>query len=104
MYLRVIIMLLLILSIPGYHFAADSETQQETIFVGNKFCPVSGERIDDASQVTYEYKGKIYRFCCPLCVEEFKKDPERYIEKMEKQEGKIGDEKKPHHHHEHHHN
>lgn len=101
MYLRIIMLLLLILSIPGYIFAVDSETQKETIFVGNKFCPVSGEKIDEASHVTYEYKGKIYRFCCLGCVEEFKKDPERYIEKMEKQE-KGEDEEKPHHH-EHHH-
>ncbi len=103
MYLKVI-MMLLILSIPGYILAVDSETQQETIFVGNKFCPVSGEKIDEASQVTYEYRGKIYRFCCPECVEEFKKDPERYIEKMKKQEETGEDGRKPHHHHEHHHN
>lgn len=103
MYLRVI-MILLILLVPLYLFAADSETQEKTIFVGNKFCPVSGEKIDEASYVTYEYKGKVYRFCCPGCIEEFKKEPEKYIEKMEKQEEKGGDERKPHHHHGHEHN
>ncbi len=95
MYLRVI-MILLILLVPGYLLAADSETKQDTISVGNKICPVSGENIDEASQVAYEYRGKIYRFCCPLCVEEFKKDPEKYIEKMEKGEDDV-----KHHHHEH---
>lgn len=86
--------------VPGYLLAADSETKQEIISVGNKLCPVSVEKIDEASQVVYEYRGKIYRFCCPLCVEEFKKDPEKYIEKMEKQE-KGEDDGKHHHHHEH---
>ncbi|MFN3740265.1 MAG: YHS domain-containing protein [Thermodesulfovibrionales bacterium] len=103
MSLRIIIMLLILL-MPGYIFAADTETRKETIFTGNKFCPVSGEKIDETSQVKYEYKGKVYRFCCPVCIEEFKKDPERYIEKMEKQEEKGSDEIKPHHYHEHHHN
>jgi len=26
------------------------------------------------------YKGKIYYFCCPHCLEAFKKDPEKYVE------------------------
>ena len=51
---------------------------------GNRTCPVSGEDIDEKAKVTYEYKGRIYNFCCPECVEEFKKDPGKYIEKMEK--------------------
>lgn len=30
----------------------------------------------------YTYKDKTYYFCCPACIEEFKKDPERYISKI----------------------
>jgi len=51
-------------------------------------CPVSGEEIDKDTKITYEFKGKIYRFCCPDCAEEFKKDPAKYIEKMKKQDEK----------------
>ncbi len=51
-------------------------------------CPVSGEEIGKETNITYEYKGKTYKFCCPSCVEEFKKDPEKYIEKMKKKEKK----------------
>jgi YHS domain-containing protein len=51
--------------------------------VGNKFCPVSGEEIEESSKATYEYNGKIYNFCCASCIEEFKKDPEKYIKKIE---------------------
>jgi YHS domain-containing protein len=54
--------------------------------VGNKICPVSDEEIKDETKVTYEYEGKIYNFCCQMCVDEFKKDPERYIEKIEGEE------------------
>jgi YHS domain-containing protein len=49
-------------------------------------CPVSGEQISKDSNITYTYKGKEYRFCCPSCVEAFKKDPEKYIRNMEKRE------------------
>ncbi len=51
-------------------------------------CPVSGEKIDKDTQITYEFKGKIYRFCCPDCAEAFKKNPEKYIDKMKKQDEK----------------
>jgi YHS domain-containing protein len=50
-------------------------------------CPVSGEEFDGNTKITYEYKGKMYRLCCPDCAEEFKKDPEKYIDNMKKQDG-----------------
>ena len=49
-------------------------------------CPVSGEEIRKETNITYEYKGKTYRFCCPDCAVEFKKNPDKYIEKMKKME------------------
>ncbi len=42
-------------------------------------CPVSGEPVSKDTNFTYTYKGTVYRFCCPACVEVFKKDPEKYI-------------------------
>jgi YHS domain-containing protein len=61
-------------------------TPEEAINVGNKICPVSGEKIEeDMEPVTYEYEGKIYNFCCPMCIDEFKKDPEKYIQKVEEE-------------------
>lgn len=65
--------------------AAVEETTPETlesIEVDNTICPVSGEEIDEETKVTYEYKGKTYNFCCEACVEEFKKDPQKYISAM----------------------
>jgi YHS domain-containing protein len=50
--------------------------------VGNQICPVSGETIDAATKATYEYDGKIYNFCCPMCIDEFKADPDKYIAKV----------------------
>ena len=39
--------------------------------------------------VTYEYEGKIYNFCCPMCIGEFKKDPQKYIDIIEKEKNKA---------------
>ncbi|MEW6171192.1 MAG: YHS domain-containing protein [Candidatus Omnitrophota bacterium] len=63
----------------------ESTTNQKAINVGNKICPVSGEKIEEKTKATYEYQGKVYNFCCPMCIEEFKKDPQKYIEKIEQQ-------------------
>jgi YHS domain-containing protein len=54
-----------------------------TVNVGNKICPVSGDKIGKGMEaVTYEYQGKIYNFCCEGCIPEFKKDPDKYIKKV----------------------
>lgn len=69
------------------HGAAEPAQQQEypkkAVNAGNKICPVSGEKIDEETKATYEYEGKIYNFCCASCIGEFKKDPQKYIKKVE---------------------
>lgn len=71
-----------------------SVTKEKAVNVGNKICPVTGQNIDETSKVTYEYKGKIYNFCCSGCIDEFKSNPEKYIKKVQeelKQQEKIID-------------
>lgn len=53
--------------------------------VNNAICPMTGEAVDKENPVTYEYKGKIYNLCCPMCIDEFKKDPEKYVKIVEGQ-------------------
>lgn len=56
-----------------------AETLKELVQVGNKICPVGGERVDGMGEVvTYEYNGKVYNLCCAMCAKDFKKDPEKY--------------------------
>ena len=47
-----------------------------------ELCPVSGEKVDATTAISYDYKGKVYHFCCASCFADFKKDPEKYIGKM----------------------
>ena len=58
------------------------QAESTAVDAGNKICPVSGEPIDEAAKATYEYEGKIYNFCCAGCIEEFKKEPQKYIDKV----------------------
>jgi len=49
----------------------------------NNVCPVMGNEIKDHSKAPkIEYEGKTYYFCCAGCVDEFNKDPEKYIAKL----------------------
>ncbi|MDP2912161.1 MAG: YHS domain-containing protein [Candidatus Omnitrophota bacterium] len=60
----------------------DSAAKSEAVDAGNKICPVMGEPLDEASKATYEYEGKIYNFCCTMCIDTFKKEPQKYIDKV----------------------
>ena len=49
--------------------------------VGNKICPVSGEKIEVGTgmeAMTVEHNGKIYNLCCGMCVKDFQSDPDKY--------------------------
>ncbi len=58
----------------------------QSVAADQTVCPVSGEPVSKDTNITYTYKGTVYRFCCPGCVEAFKKDPEKYIKNMEERE------------------
>ncbi|MCE4610167.1 MAG: YHS domain-containing protein [Desulfurococcales archaeon] len=42
--------------------------------------PVCGMKVPQTTQYKTVYKGKIYYFCSPQCLKEFKKNPEYYLE------------------------
>lgn len=78
---------------------AQTEEKKPTvkpIEVGNKICPVSGAEIKKEEVYQVEYEGKIYNLCCKMCLKDFKKDPQKYIEKLKK----LEEEEKEAHHHE----
>jgi YHS domain-containing protein len=56
---------------------------REARYVNNTVCPVSGDKIEQGKATQVEYQGKIYNFCCAMCQKDFKKDPEKYIKKLE---------------------
>jgi YHS domain-containing protein len=44
-------------------------------------CPVMGGKINKS--IYTDYSGKRIYFCCNACPEPFKKEPEKYMKKME---------------------
>lgn len=51
----------------------------------NTLCPVSGESFnrDDKTLSAFEYDGKHYGVCCSDCIALFKKDPAKYLAKLD---------------------
>ncbi|MBL4575598.1 MAG: DUF3347 domain-containing protein [Opitutaceae bacterium] len=47
-------------------------------------CVVSDEPLVEGEIEEYSYKGKLVRFCCKSCKKDFMKDPETYLEMVEK--------------------
>lgn len=86
----------------------------KAVEVGNKICPVSGDKIPVPGEksamgevVKYEYNGKIYNLCCTMCIKDFKKDPEKYSKIAEEEAEKSEEQGKNEEHeegdgHEHH--
>lgn len=66
--------------------AAGQEQPVKTVEVGNKICPVSGEKVVMGHEGKIEYQGKVYNLCCQMCEKDFKKDPQKYIEKLQTME------------------
>lgn len=47
-------------------------------------CPVSKETLGSMGEpVEYVHNGRVYKLCCPMCLEEFAQNPEKYIAEME---------------------
>ena len=65
---------------------ADAAKKQFLIDVGNTKCPVMGG--DVQKDIYCIHEGKIYHFCCPACVPEFRKDPAKFIAKVKPAEEK----------------
>ena len=57
---------------------ANANAAPQAVEVGNTICPVSGEKIVESKVFKHEYNGKIYNFCCSMCLKDFNKDPEKY--------------------------
>jgi YHS domain-containing protein len=71
----VILALALTAFVAGGLWAADPKPQTT--------CPVLAGNLD--KNVYADYKGKRIYFCCKGCDEEFKKDPEKYMKKLQEE-------------------
>ncbi len=55
-----------------------------------KTCIVSGDKLGEMGEpYVYEYEGRQIKFCCKGCVKDFKKEPAKYVKKIEEAEAKA---------------
>jgi YHS domain-containing protein len=55
-----------------------------------KICIVSGEKLGEMGDAFgFKYEGREIKFCCQGCVKDFKKDPAKYVKKIEEAEAKA---------------
>jgi YHS domain-containing protein len=60
-----------------------------------KTCVVSDEKLGEMGDpYVYVHEGREIKFCCKNCVKDFKKDPAKYIKKIEEAEAKEKQKKK----------
>jgi YHS domain-containing protein len=77
-------LLMLIAGAAAVNSAADDTDKKQ---VTNKLCPVSGGPVSEKYRA--EYNGQYVYVCCEGCVNEFKKDPEKFVAKMSKEEREL---------------
>jgi YHS domain-containing protein len=98
-YLTVTLLSLSILGGPFAALAADnsdqkpkSEEKSKTKLKPYKLknCIVSGDKLGEMGDpVVYEYEGREIKFCCKSCIKDFKKEPAKYLKKIQEAEAKA---------------
>jgi len=85
----------------------ETGNESDAVEVGNKICPVSGEKVGEMGEIVkVEHNGKIYNLCCAMCAKDFKEDPEKYVKIVEEEmkqyeEGRSGHDEESEEGHEH---
>jgi YHS domain-containing protein len=64
---------------PSDPSSGPATTQSSAGETFNKFCAIEKENKVDPKGKTYTYNGKVIGFCCDDCIDEFKKNPEKYM-------------------------
>lgn len=55
-----------------------------------KTCIVSDEKLDDMGKpYVFEHEGREIKLCCKSCLKDFKKDPAKYLKKLDAAEAKA---------------
>jgi len=68
--------------------AAESEAKPKPYTL--KTCPVSDEKLGEMGKpFVFTYEGREIKLCCKNCQKDFKKDPAKYVKKIEEGEAKA---------------
>jgi YHS domain-containing protein len=75
--------------VPVSGLAADKKSEKLKPYP-LKTCVVTGEKLGEMGDpFVYAYEGREIKFCCKGCLKDFKKEPAKYIKKLEEAEAKA---------------
>jgi YHS domain-containing protein len=76
-----------LLATPLVGFAADKKAKLKPYTL--KTCPVSDEKLGEMGDAyVFEHEGREIKLCCKSCLKDFKKNPAKYVKKIEQAEAK----------------
>ena len=74
---------------PLVGFAADKKTEKPKPYT-LKTCVVTDEKLGEMGDAyVFVHEGREIKLCCKSCLKDFKKDPAKYIKKIEAAEAKA---------------
>jgi YHS domain-containing protein len=69
-------------------FAADKETKDKPYPLDK--CVVSGEKLGEMGKpYVFKHEGREVQLCCKDCLKDFKKEPAKYMKKIDEAEAKA---------------
>ena len=84
------ILALAALTAPFRTLSADEHSEKKAKPYVLKTCTVSDEKLDSMGKpVSYVHEGREIQFCCKDCIKSFKKNPAKYLKKIEAEEAKA---------------
>lgn len=70
--------------VPLTSFAEDAKKAEAAKPYPLQTCIVSGEKLGEMGKpFIYTHEGREVRFCCKGCLKDFKKDPAKYLQKLD---------------------
>ena len=73
--------------LPLASFGEDAKQADKTPAYPLTTCLVSGEKLGEMGKpYIYKHEGREVRFCCKNCLKDFKKDPAKYLKKLDEAE------------------
>src|SRR5512142_1342962 len=74
---------------PFSGFAADKKGEKLKPYP-LKTCIISGDKLGEMGQpFVYVHEGREIKFCCKGCLKDFKKDPAKYVKKIDEEAAKA---------------
>jgi YHS domain-containing protein len=84
-----VVLLTSLCAAPLAGFAADAKTQKPKPYP-LKTCVVTDEKLGEMGDAyVFVHEGREIKLCCKSCLKDFKKDPAKYIKKIEAAEAKA---------------